>query len=61
MFKIGRNEPCKCGSGKKYKKCCGCITKNKKLSKSKIHFSSSPKKSPEENKIITIKPNKKEA
>ena len=22
-FKIGRNEPCPCGSGKKYKKCCG--------------------------------------
>lgn len=21
--KIGRNEPCGCGSGKKYKKCCG--------------------------------------
>ena len=21
--KIGRNEKCKCGSGKKYKKCCG--------------------------------------
>ena len=21
--KIGRNEPCFCGSGKKYKKCCG--------------------------------------
>jgi hypothetical protein len=20
--KVGRNEPCKCGSGKKYKKCC---------------------------------------
>jgi len=20
--KIGRNEPCLCGSGKKYKKCC---------------------------------------
>jgi uncharacterized protein YchJ len=20
--KIGRNEPCSCGSGKKYKKCC---------------------------------------
>jgi hypothetical protein len=20
---IGRNEPCPCGSGKKYKKCCG--------------------------------------
>ena len=23
--KIGRNEPCKCGSGKKYKKCCGLL------------------------------------
>src|SRR5579859_620587 len=24
--KIGRNDPCYCGSGKKYKKCCGNIT-----------------------------------
>ena len=23
--KIGRNEPCSCGSGKKYKKCCGSL------------------------------------
>lgn len=23
QIKIGRNEPCLCGSGKKYKKCCG--------------------------------------
>ena len=22
-FKIGRNDPCICGSGRKYKKCCG--------------------------------------
>lgn len=22
MIKIGRNDPCHCGSGKKYKKCC---------------------------------------
>jgi uncharacterized protein YecA (UPF0149 family) len=22
VFKIGRNEPCPCGSGKKYKNCC---------------------------------------
>lgn len=22
MTKIGRNDPCSCGSGKKYKKCC---------------------------------------
>jgi len=24
--KVGRNEPCPCGSGKKYKKCCGGAT-----------------------------------
>ncbi len=24
--KVGRNEPCPCGSGKKYKKCCGANT-----------------------------------
>ena len=23
MAKCGRNDPCPCGSGKKYKKCCG--------------------------------------
>jgi SEC-C motif-containing protein len=23
QIKIGRNDPCPCGSGKKYKKCCG--------------------------------------
>jgi preprotein translocase subunit SecA len=25
-LKIGRNDPCPCGSGKKYKKCCGRAT-----------------------------------
>lgn len=25
-IKIGRNKPCPCGSGKKYKKCCGSNT-----------------------------------
>lgn len=25
--KIGRNEPCPCGSGKKYKRCCGLLNK----------------------------------
>lgn len=25
MPNIGRNEPCTCGSGKKFKKCCGCL------------------------------------
>jgi uncharacterized protein YecA (UPF0149 family) len=23
MPKVGRNDPCPCGSGKKFKKCCG--------------------------------------
>ena len=23
--KLGRNEPCSCGSGKKYKKCCAVV------------------------------------
>ena len=27
-FKVGRNDPCPCGSGKKYKKCCGGATVN---------------------------------
>ena len=27
---VGRNDPCPCGSGKKYKKCCG---KNEKVIK----------------------------
>jgi preprotein translocase subunit SecA len=26
--KVGRNDPCPCGSGKKYKKCCGAKGKN---------------------------------
>ena len=26
--KVGRNEPCPCGSGKKYKRCCGRATVN---------------------------------
>jgi len=25
--KIGRNDPCPCGSGRKYKKCCGANNK----------------------------------
>jgi uncharacterized protein len=24
--KVGRNEPCPCGSGKKFKQCCGKVT-----------------------------------
>lgn len=27
-IKVGRNEPCFCGSGKKYKRCCGSVAVN---------------------------------
>ncbi|MEC7460431.1 MAG: SEC-C metal-binding domain-containing protein, partial [Pseudomonadota bacterium] len=26
VAKVGRNDPCPCGSGKKYKLCCGKIS-----------------------------------
>lgn len=31
--KVGRNDPCPCGSGQKYKKCCGTLTEvaNKRM------------------------------
>ena len=28
VSKVGRTDPCPCGSGKKYKKCCGGVTVN---------------------------------
>ncbi|MFY7842730.1 MAG: SEC-C metal-binding domain-containing protein [Rhabdochlamydiaceae bacterium] len=35
MTKIGRNDPCSCGSGKKFKKCCELKAGSQKL---KAHF-----------------------
>ena len=32
MQKVGRNDPCPCGSGKKFKKCCEMNQKHKKIS-----------------------------
>ena len=31
MAKVGRNEQCPCGSGKKYKRCCGNVTRPQKV------------------------------
>jgi len=31
MKKVGRNDPCPCGSGKKYKKCCEAKTHHRKF------------------------------
>lgn len=36
MTKLGRNEPCHCGSGKKYKKCCIQKDKEKSLEQQTI-------------------------
>jgi hypothetical protein len=31
MEKVGRNDPCPCGSGKKFKKCCEMKGQHKKI------------------------------
>lgn len=37
MIKTGRNDPCFCGSGKKYKKCCfGCSDPNRPFTHEKV-------------------------
>jgi preprotein translocase subunit SecA len=38
--KVGRNDPCPCGSGKKYKKCCG----SNKEGKCRLNASSSKRR-----------------
>ena len=37
MARIGRNEPCPCGSGKKYKKCCGLTAESTLPKRDAIH------------------------
>ena len=37
MAKIGRNAPCPCGSGKKYKKCCMMKRQTESLTRSRVH------------------------
>ena len=39
--KVGRNDPCSCGSGKKYKKCCEPKHKHKKFEAKVLSSSSS--------------------
>lgn len=42
--KIGRNDPCHCGSGKKYKKCC--MTKDNEPKKESIQSTKRPSVTP---------------
>ena len=37
LIKIGRNEPCPCGSGLKYKKCCMNQTSPKPMDMAKLY------------------------
>jgi len=39
MEKVGRNDPCPCGSGKKFKKCCEMKQKHKKINAQVLSFS----------------------
>ncbi|HUD01261.1 MAG TPA: SEC-C metal-binding domain-containing protein [Rhabdochlamydiaceae bacterium] len=36
MEKVGRNDPCPCGSGKKFKKCCESKTQKKSIGSAQI-------------------------
>lgn len=42
MNKTGRNDPCPCGSGKKFKKCCEQKGKTKILSPERISLQQAP-------------------
>jgi len=44
MEKIGRNDPCPCGSGKKFKKCCESKTISKRFAAHKIEDSAQVQK-----------------
>jgi len=40
--KVGRNDPCPCGSGKKYKKCCELTTGSKRKLQATVISSGTP-------------------
>ena len=42
MAKIGRNEPCPCGSGKKCKKCCLLMARQKPWTLEEVRSLSNP-------------------
>lgn len=42
MNKTGRNNPCPCGSGKKFKKCCESKGKSKILSSKRVSLQQPP-------------------
>ena len=55
MAKIGRNDPCSCGSGKKYKKCCANNKGSALIKQSKIHFQPREKRERQDKDATVIK------
>lgn len=47
MEKVGRNDPCPCGSGKKFKKCCELKQQHKKIN-AQVLTSLAPKQETQE-------------
>lgn len=56
MEKTGRNDPCPCGSGKKFKKCCELKTQKKSIGSAAILTGSSPLSSFFQRKIAPLTP-----
>jgi predicted Zn-dependent protease len=44
MAKIGRNDPCPCGSGKKYKRCCLAALANPEPTRAAVGLADSPER-----------------
>jgi len=59
MGDIGRNEPCFCGSGKKYKHCCMKIKGAYATRHSRIHFKPGQKENKPDKKILFIHPSRR--
>ncbi|GEM_PF-3341709 len=54
MEKIGRNDMCPCGSGKKFKKCCELKQKHKKIHAQVLSFSTPQKETQETSKVSSL-------
>ncbi len=50
--KVGRNDPCPCGSGKKYKKCCLLKPKNEQSAPTATSDNATMRTVPEENRAV---------
>jgi hypothetical protein len=53
MEKVGRNDPCPCGSGKKFKKCCELKTARRSIGSAQIMTGGAGKMSSLFNRRVT--------